>query len=175
MYGTLGNSMPYSASSIANYFIDKANSAGEKLTPMKLQKLVYYAMGWYAGYTGKPLIDEAVEAWQYGPVFPSLYQEFRRFGAGAVAARATEFNDDFEVVEVPTPDDASVRSFLDNVWNSYSRYPAIKLSEMTHASGSPWDITWQGAQGVRNKDIPFELIEHHFAQAVEKAKAGRAS
>jgi len=167
--------MPFSARSIANYFIDRAKVTGETLTPMKLQKLVYYAMGWYAGYTGKPLVDEAVEAWQYGPVFPSLYQEFKRFGAGPITSKATELDVDFEDVEVPTPEDPSVRQFLDNVWTSYGKYTAVKLSEMTHASGSPCDTTWQSAQGVRNKDIPFEVIQQHFAQAVEKAKAGKSS
>lgn len=167
--------MPFSARSIANYFIDRAKVAGEKLSPMKLQKLVYYAMGWYAGYTAQPLVDEAVEAWQYGPVFPSLYQEFKRFGSGHITSKATELDMNFDDVEVPSPEDPSVCQFLDKIWNSYGKYTAVRLSEMTHASGSPWDITWKSAQGVRNKDIPFEVIQNHFAQAVAKTKVGNPS
>ncbi len=40
---------------------------------MKLHKLLYYAAGWHLGFTGEPLFDEDIEAWQYGPVVPSIY------------------------------------------------------------------------------------------------------
>ena len=167
--------MPYTTKSIANFFIELAEASGEKLSPMKLQKLVYYAVGWYAGYTGKPLVDDAVEAWQYGPVFPSLYQEFKRFGSGAITEKAVEFADGFQRRVVQPPSDPNVRQFLSNVWASYGKYTAITLSEMTHASDSPWDRTWQNAKGVRNADIPFEVIEQHFKEAVAKTKVGAGS
>ena len=55
--------MTYQAVAIANAFIDigKQNNATD-LTPMKLQKLVYFAHGWNLGATGRPLINEEVEA-----------------------------------------------------------------------------------------------------------------
>nr|WP_256351506.1 type II toxin-antitoxin system antitoxin SocA domain-containing protein [Pseudomonas gingeri] len=56
---------------------------------MKQQKLVYYSHGWHAGYTDQPLINEAVETWQYGPVIPSLYHEFKRFGSGEIVKKGT--------------------------------------------------------------------------------------
>lgn len=166
----------YSPKSIANYFIDLAKAKGEKLTPMKLQKLVYYAVGWFAGHTGKPLVDEAVEAWQYGPVFPSLYHEFKRFGSGVITSKATELDpEEFEIVAAATPEDTNVRKFLDNIWDSYSKYTGIALSEMTHAQGSPWDQTWSASQGVRNVSIPFEQVRDHFKLAADKAKAKKAA
>lgn len=163
--------MLYSSKSIANYFIDLANASGEKLSPMKLQKLVYYAVGWFAGHTGTQLVDEDVEAWQYGPVFPSLYYEFKKFGGGAITQKATELASGFEFRETPLPDDPNVRKFLENVWASYGRFTGIALSEMTHASDSPWDLTWRSANGVRNASIPFSLISSHFKQAADKANA----
>lgn len=163
--------MLHSPKSIANYFIDLANANGEALSPMKLQKLVYYAVGWFAGHTGKPLVDEAVEAWQYGPVFPSLYHEFKCFGAGPISTKAHDVHEGFVRQEVAIPADPHIRQFLDNIWSSYGKFTGIALSEMTHASDSPWDLTWRNASGVRNADIPFELISGHFKEAAEKAKA----
>jgi uncharacterized phage-associated protein len=162
--------MLHSPKSIANYFIDIATNNSHLLTPMKLQKLVFYAMGWFAGYTGKPLVDEAVEAWQYGPVFPSLYHEFKTFGSSPIKRKACELNEDFDDVEVPAPADPDVRKFLDNIWNSYNKYTGIALSEMTHAIGTPWERTWSASQGVRNVSIPFEVIKDHFAIAADKAR-----
>lgn len=161
--------MLFSPKSIANYFLDLAKANGESISPMKLQKLVYYAHGWYAGYTGKPLINEAIEAWQYGPVIPSLYHEFKRFGASSITCKATDF-ENFELREVSPPEDVDIRKFLENVWSSYGHITGIRLSEMTHAAGSPWDQTWKGAAGLRGADIPFEHIAEHFKAAAETAK-----
>jgi len=166
----------YSPKSIANYFIERAKVSGDQLSPMKLQKLVYYAAGWFAGYTGNPLVDEAPQAWQYGPVFPSLYQEFKEFGSGAISKKATVFDfSKFNFVEAAEPEDSAVRKFLENVWDSYGKYTGIALSEMTHAAGSPWDQTWQLASGVRNMSIPFELVRDHFKIAAANARTGSAA
>ena len=56
----------FSPKAIANFFLSLAKQSGEAITPMKLQKLVYYAHGWFAGHTGTPLINETVEAWHTG-------------------------------------------------------------------------------------------------------------
>jgi len=45
---------------VANYLIGKAHSEGDRITVMKLLKLVYIAHGWSLGLTGKPLIGEEV-------------------------------------------------------------------------------------------------------------------
>ncbi|HLO96527.1 MAG TPA: type II toxin-antitoxin system antitoxin SocA domain-containing protein [Burkholderiaceae bacterium] len=164
--------MLLSPKSIANFFLDLARARGEKISPMKLQKLVYYAHGWFAGYTGRPLINESVEAWQYGPVIPSLYREFKRFGSGDITAKACGM-EGLEYVEVPAPQDESMRKFLTSIWDSYGKYTGITLSEMTHAAGSPWDEAWKANQGVRGVDIPFESIATHFRAAVEKANQNK--
>ena len=161
--------MLYSPKSIANYFLDLAKASGQSISPMKLQKLVYYAHGWYAGHTGQPLINEAVEAWQYGPVIPSLYHEFKRFGAGSISCKATDL-EGAELREVPAPEDPALRQFLNNVWTSYGQFTGIRLSEMTHAPDGPWDQTWKEAAGVRGADIPFDRIVEHFKAAAENAK-----
>jgi uncharacterized phage-associated protein len=158
-----------SPKSIANYFLDLARKNGDPISPMKLQKLVYYAHGWYAGYTQQPLINEEIEAWQYGPVIPSLYYEFKPYGASAIKGKASDWEGN-RFSEVPTPSDLNIRSFLDNVWNSYSKYTGIALSEMTHAKDSPWHKTWEKCQGVKNTDIPFDVIRAHFAEAAARAQ-----
>jgi uncharacterized phage-associated protein len=48
---------------------------------LKLQKLLYYSQGTHLVLNdGKPLFPENVEAWDYGPVVPEVYREYRSFG-----------------------------------------------------------------------------------------------
>lgn len=163
--------MIYSPKSIANYFLELASSKDESITPMKLQKLVYYAQGWYAGYTSKPLINETIEAWQYGPVVSSLYHEFKQFGSSVIRSKATDFDsENLSFCVVPSPKEEPIRKFLANVWGSYGQYTGIKLSEMTHAEGSPWALTWKKCGSVKGVDIPLILIIEHFKSAVESSK-----
>ena len=72
--------MPYDPKAIANYFLDLARAQEKALTPLKIQKLVYFANGWHLAIKGVPLINEQVEAWRFGPVIPSLYTHFERMG-----------------------------------------------------------------------------------------------
>lgn len=163
--------MRYTPKSIANYFLHLAELSGQRLDAMKLQKLVYYAHGWYAGHTGEPLINEQIEAWPYGPVIPSLYHEFKAFGSQPIMRKATEYVPAHRALrEVECPADEEIRAFLHNVWMGYRDYSGLTLSEFTHAPNSPWDITRRSSNGARDTDIQFELIRDHFAEAVKNSK-----
>ena len=56
------------ARNIANAFIERAGQdQGERgvITPLKLQKVLYYAQGWYLAFNnGNPLFDDKAYAWQ---------------------------------------------------------------------------------------------------------------
>lgn len=82
--------------------------SGWTLSNLKLQKLLYMAQLLYIGRTsGQLLMDANFEAWDYGPVEPSVYQKVKYFGSGAISdvfCDALEFgNEDprkFALVEV---------------------------------------------------------------------------
>ena len=87
--------MAHNPKAIANYFLELARADDEELSPLKIQKLVYYANGWHLAIKGKPLISEQVEAWPYGPVVPSLYRAFRSYGDGPITEPARETETEF--------------------------------------------------------------------------------
>lgn len=48
----------------ADYFLSKIDEdAGDVITNLKLQKLVYYAQGFSLALCGRPLFAERIEAW----------------------------------------------------------------------------------------------------------------
>jgi len=171
--------MPYDAKAIANYLLDMAEAAGQALTPMKLQKLVYFAHGWHLGLTGEPLLDEQVQAWSFGPVVRSLYDAFREFGADPIPRKALIFEPLGGLkVRVKAPSLAESVSvdkdlaelFLTRIWEVYGGYSASQLSNMTHAPGTPWDRVSKhyGGNIPKHTTIPQEWIREYF-QPQEKS------
>ena len=168
--------MAHNSLSVANYFLDHAKQRGEGLTPMKLQKLVYYAHGWHLALKNEPLIDEQVEAWAYGPVIRSLYREFRRFGNKAITSKALRFRrvkdldgrvltESFTpIVSKEDPDGKFTVALLNKVWDVYGKYSAVQLSNKTHEDGTPWKQVFDlnGGELPKRTDIPSEIIKTYF-------------
>lgn len=162
--------MSYPAYTIADYFLSKASEEGRALTPMQLIKLVYIAHGWHLGYYDKPLITDEVEAWQYGPVIDSLYQQVKRYGSGAVTDPVTP--NWLSSVRATPNVDPLIFPFLNSVWDAYKQFSGVQLSSMTHQHDTPWDITWNQRNGRswRSAPIDNEDIKKHY-----KAKIASAS
>jgi uncharacterized phage-associated protein len=169
-------SKAYPAIAVVNYFIERGAHEGIKLSPMKLQKLVYFAHGWFLAVTGKPLIEESVEVWKYGPVIRKVYHELKHHGSSPVVTpiETTEYaftrqpdgTADFVVttaVPVLPPrseDTARLYAVLDRVWDIYKQFTAKQLSDMTHEKGSPWERTVErnGGRIIMSQDISQEDI-----------------
>jgi uncharacterized phage-associated protein len=139
---------------------------GIPLTPMKLQKLVYYAHGWNLALTGKPLINENIGAWPYGPVIGSLYKEFKAFGRQKIDSLAIDKEGNtFSINE----NDELTFQLLSKVWETYSKLTAVELSNATHASGSPWSECYQ--EGHSNT-IDNENIKQYFLKLARENAQG---
>jgi uncharacterized phage-associated protein len=52
--------MPFSAAAVANESLRLAHRDGKTITPLKMQKLVYFAYGWHLAMTKRPLISEPI-------------------------------------------------------------------------------------------------------------------
>jgi len=167
----------YPVKAIANYFIDNYGKHG--ITPLKLQKLVYLAHGWHYAFEDKPLVDdEFAEAWEYGPVFPSLYHEFKHRGNKPIMDLATEidfenFAPDVTQIVLETPQiletDIFTHDLLDRIWEVYGTRTASQLSNLTHKPGSPWAITRSSLEDVqaRNVNINNTTIRDHYKGRIE--------
>ena len=58
--------MAYSAFAVANAFIQRAWDRGiSDLSPMKLQKLMYFAQAWHLKIRNEPLLDDHFARWQH--------------------------------------------------------------------------------------------------------------
>ena len=156
--------MAYSAKKIANYFIDRALTEEVLVDQLKVQKLVYFANGWYLALEDEPLIIESVEAWKHGPVIPSLYRNLREYGHDPVVRMITDYSDGRPLVPEIDASHTRTLNILNRVWEVYGGLTSIQITNMTHKEGSPWNVTYKemARRGMRNSIIDSNLIRDYF-------------
>lgn len=125
------------ALNVGNNILKRGFAENIDITPMKLQKLIYFVYRDYLKRTQRPLFNERFETWRYGPVIPSVYNEFKKYGSNAIRNYALEPGKTsfFTVNEESSP---VFKEIIDNVWMQYKHYDGIVLSSMTHQEGTAW-------------------------------------
>ena len=125
---------------VANHFI----ILEPWVSHLKLQKLCYCAYGWHFIYhddIGR-LFEEKVQAWDFGPVFPSLYRQLKpqadpnqRFVSPVLDLNKPNegppllINDEHEYLH----------AFILWLSKRYRKYSGNELVGITHRAGSPWE------------------------------------
>lgn len=155
---------PYDAKAIANILLDWADGQNIPITPMKLQKLLYFCHSDFLTLTRTPLLLQDFEAWDYGPVIPCIYAEFKDFSKSPITKRAFKFD---PVRAERTPATCSVANAdLDIIrehFEFYKRASASSLSDLSHAKQGPWDIARRMFDAGRNPDrrISTDMINSY--------------
>lgn len=137
---------------MANFLIDLS---GYTKTPMQVQKMTYIAHGYSLALRNKPLFRDQVEAWDHGPVIPSIYDAFKGWG----------FN---PIPEVSDPLSAQLtadeRTLLEMILAEYGKYCGYYLSQLTHDDGkrtTPWAECY--AKG-KNSIIPNTITKTYYEE-----------
>ncbi len=169
--------MGYPVKAVANYFVLNYRQHG--ITPLKIQKLIYLAHGWHLAYIDEPLvIDEYVEAWQHGPVFPSIYHAFKYLGRKPIIEPIIEFSyrDDYfietSIPQIPKSDKRT-NQLLARIWDEYGKFSGNYLSGLTHQKDSPWSKARGDVNTFRNITIDNDEIKKHYEKYIkERSNAG---
>jgi len=146
---------------VANHVLWRANKDKVDISPMKLQKILYFLHGNYLAITGEPLINEGFRRWDYGPVLPSVYQELRNYGGLPIDDYIKQYDKErgeFRPLFVNTNALPRFNDILEQVWGTYSGVSALKLSDLTHEPGSPW------ARTLPNGLITDNMISEYFVR-----------
>lgn len=103
---------------------------------MKLQKLMYYICCDYVAKTDKMPINEYFEVWKFGPVLPSVYEEFRQFGSNPITEYAKNASGESYIVS--ESNNPILSNVIDVIWAKHKNKTGIELSKMIHRKGSGW-------------------------------------
>lgn len=129
---------------LAHYIITKCTNEGTPISNLQLQKILYFIQKGFL-QNGKQAFWDNIEAWQFGPVVPSVYFEFCGFGATPI------------FMTFPNTITPPEQQFIDKIINENRSYNPWMLVEKTHKTGGAWDTIYQGGRGNR-RIIPQELI-----------------
>jgi uncharacterized phage-associated protein len=153
---------------VAQTFLDLAKEDRVRISAGQLHKLVYFAHGLHLGaFNGKPLIDENVFAWTFGPLIPEVYNVVQRYSnelGYELPLRG------MEPIGHHTDYFKSIRS----TWDAYKNCTNIQLDLVVCAPGSPWDEVWHQDQ-EHFKIIPNSIIQAYYVRALRKGRPAEQS
>ncbi len=133
---------------IAKHIIAKM----EDITPLALQKILYYIQGFSLALLDKEMFSDRPEAWVHGPVYREIYDRFSYYRFNAIDS--SEF-DSYQEIEL----DGEQQKLVDAVVLNFGCYSGKMLERMTHCS-LPWvaarkglDVSEVSSQVIDNQDI----------------------
>lgn len=143
---------PYSTLEIAQEFLDVANSIGKKISPQCLSKLMYIAHGYCLVNFHKPLINESISAFPYGPSIYNVYRATKDYRKGPIEKSLTlERNKDIEM---------DLKNLIKKVYFHYGHLNSLALAKITNAPNSAWFKAYTTTSGDRK--ISNDLIAESF-------------
>lgn len=107
----------------------------EPLTQMKAMKILYYMQAASLVLKEKPLFDESMLAWKYGPVIKSVHDKYRS-RRSIVDSIDEQARADYKMIQ----QDPEVRDIVNTIYDYYSPRLATDLMRQTHQE-KPWQQT----------------------------------
>lgn len=136
----------------------------EEVTPLMLQKLLYFIQGVYSALYGRPIFTEDCRAWIHGPVYPEVYDLLRDFKYNPI--------DDARFVLLKGASDALTdeeKKVIDLVVNTFGMYGGKALERITH-NEDPWKEARKGySDSIASSELlPKDHIMKYFIAVNKK-------
>lgn len=134
--------MAYRALEVAKYVINHEHERKREITNLRLQKLLYFVQAKVLVETGNPCFDDEMEAWEFGPVSPSVYHRYKFFGAWNL----------MEEQDAPKLPEKS--TMINEMLDRCADYQTWELVDITHMQ-RPWIEAYKKGKGtvIHNSDI----------------------
>lgn len=165
-----------SASAVTNHILNTDIVKG-KITNLHLNKILYFIDGFSLAIINQSIKNEddgeEMQAWQYGPVIPSIYHEFKHYRNNIIdsdkqSIYAIETETGGTKYYVPIlPETSEIRKISDWVLNALLKQQdkneimsAEDLVNLTHAEGSPWHQVYK--PNKKSIEIDNASIKEYF-------------
>lgn len=142
--------------SAAEYLVNQC----EDITPLALQKALYYTQGFYYAFFKNFIFNEDCEAWIHGPVYKEIYNIYQNYQFNT-AIKKEQFN--------LTEFSSQEKNILDSIVRNICCYSGKILEKFTH-NEQPWIIARRDlpANAPSNRIIDKENIANYFCNVKDK-------
>ena len=141
----------YHADAVARYIIMRCNNKEDAISNLKLQKILYFVQAEFLLVKNQPCFSEEIEAWDFGPVVPSVYHRYKIYGSSNIPYVSAE--KDFPFSEED-------KKLIDGIICQCVKYSALELMKMTH-NQAPWQNAYRP---YRSEKITNESIRKYFME-----------
>ena len=160
---------------ISKLVIYYLNNNGISVTPLKLQKLLYYIQAWHLVFFDKhPFFEDKPEAWVNGPVYTAVYDEYKsqKMKNEAITLEIPEgkssqamADECFQKIGM----DAEQQKYLNAVLKKYGFMASEKLVMLTHTE-KPWNDAREGLRITEkgNNYITHESMYNYYSSRGKK-------
>lgn len=131
---------------VTRYILNK----NEEITPLSLQKQLYFVQGLYLALYKEILFDVNCEAWLHGPAYPEVYHKYKKYGYNPI-------EDDEHYIYDKNVDEKlndEEKAVVEIVTKTFGMYSGKILEEITHKE-DPWK---KARRGVKTIDYSNEVI-----------------
>lgn len=159
--------MSYNVLDICRHVINYSNDRDYGISNLKLQKVLYFIQAYFLinRKDHAPCFNEKIEAWDFGPVVPVAYHEYKQYGGGDIPTIKSyilfDENDVWNSRRIAFDDNiikVKDKTLVDKVVDNFSEYSATDLVSLTHKQ-SPWIDAYVPHQ---NNEITLDAIREYF-------------
>lgn len=164
---------------VARYLGVSLLSKGLSVSPLKLQKILYYTQSWYMVLFGREntLFAENPQAWVNGPVYPDVYYEYRdktddmcsHLKASDFGCTEDTLHEEAKSLAVKMCLSADETECIESVVMLYGSKSQNQLIFMTH-SESPWADQRKGLAPYEysQRDISLDSMYNYYKARYER-------
>lgn len=121
----------------------------EDITPLALQKILYYIQGFSTYFFDKPIFSDNAEAWVHGPVYREIYDRFSYYRYNPISKNEFESYN-----EIDSLNEKEIK-LIDSVINNFGVYSGKTLEKMTHIT-IPWE---EGRKELSEEEYSSNIID----------------
>lgn len=155
---------------VADFIILESNRQNHPLTNLELQKYIYFcnARSLLKNPTSPLVSDELMEKWKYGPVSPTAYHTYKRYGINPITTPDTHTNLNTETweIEVESFDIQKLteeeRELIINTIPKLFKFGRFELVEETHKHPSWASVEEEIMSGIQGLQYSNEEVRMDF-------------
>lgn len=152
---------------VCRYVINYSNERGYGISNLKLQKILYFIQAYFLITEDTSCFSDKIEAWNFGPVVPRAYREYKGFGAGNIPLitsylEKVEADNPWSIRSIPFEEScipSRDRDRINEVVDLFGRYSSTELLNLTQDQ-KPWINAYQTG---RNREISINEIKEYFS------------